>query len=214
MKKKTFCYGPRGSHTRVFSIGWEWPQATALIRPSLRTTHSYGNLPYIKETIVLARKPHNWDLFCNGWLTDMGIDTFADWLQKSGNCVTWFMSVIEAQSKWVEFCNMIHKCHRSSEQMGRKANCHFFSVGSWSRDVWPSHLVSQNDSTLLVVFLELKWKVFGELHVKVYFWFQWSHVTKLCVYTLSFINLYGRPWPAILSWAINVRLHSIGCLWR
>jgi hypothetical protein len=144
----------------------------------------------------------------------MGIDTFADWLQKSGNCVTWFMSVIEAQSKWVEFCNMIHKCHRSSEQMGRKANCHFFSVGSWSRDVWPSHLVSQNDSTLLVVFLELKWKVFGELHVKVYFWFQWSHVTKLCVYTLSFINLYGRPWPAILSWAINVRLHSIGCLWQ
>jgi hypothetical protein len=43
---------------------------------------------------VLARKLHNWDLFSNGWLTEMSIDTFADWLQKSGNSVTWFMSVI------------------------------------------------------------------------------------------------------------------------
>jgi hypothetical protein len=34
------------SHTRVFSIGWEWPQATVLVCPSLRRTHSYGNLAY------------------------------------------------------------------------------------------------------------------------------------------------------------------------
>jgi hypothetical protein len=101
-KRKRFCHVTRGSHTHVFSIGRGCPRATALIRPSLRRTHSYENLPYNKETIVLARKPHNWDLFSNGWLTDMGIDTFADWLQKSGNSVTWFMSAIEAQSKWVE----------------------------------------------------------------------------------------------------------------
>jgi len=35
-----------GSHTGVFSIGREHPQATALVRPSLRRTHLYWNLPY------------------------------------------------------------------------------------------------------------------------------------------------------------------------
>jgi hypothetical protein len=58
-KKKRICYRPRGSHTHVFSISWECPRATALIQPYLRRTHSYENLPYNKETIVLARKLHN-----------------------------------------------------------------------------------------------------------------------------------------------------------
>jgi hypothetical protein len=38
-----------GSHTGVFAIGWGCPQATTLVRPSVRRvgrTHSYGNLPY------------------------------------------------------------------------------------------------------------------------------------------------------------------------
>jgi hypothetical protein len=30
----------------VFSFGREHPQATALVRPSLRRTHLYWNLPY------------------------------------------------------------------------------------------------------------------------------------------------------------------------
>jgi hypothetical protein len=47
-KKKIFyfilnvCGGP---HTGVFSICQEHPWASALGRPSLRRTHSYGNLP-------------------------------------------------------------------------------------------------------------------------------------------------------------------------
>jgi len=36
-------------HTCVFSIGWECPQATTLVRPSLKRTHSYENLPYKKR---------------------------------------------------------------------------------------------------------------------------------------------------------------------
>jgi hypothetical protein len=32
--------------TRVFPTGWECPHVTALVRPSLRRTHSYGNPPY------------------------------------------------------------------------------------------------------------------------------------------------------------------------
>jgi hypothetical protein len=35
-----------GSRTRVFSIGWEHPWATALMQPSLMRTHLSGNLPY------------------------------------------------------------------------------------------------------------------------------------------------------------------------
>ncbi len=34
------------SRTHVFCIGWEHRWATALVPPSLRRTHSYGNLPY------------------------------------------------------------------------------------------------------------------------------------------------------------------------
>jgi hypothetical protein len=37
-------YIPGGSHTHVFCIG-QTTRATALVRPSLRRTHSYGNLP-------------------------------------------------------------------------------------------------------------------------------------------------------------------------
>jgi len=35
-----------GSHTGVFAIGWGCPHATTHVRPSIRRTHSYGNLPY------------------------------------------------------------------------------------------------------------------------------------------------------------------------
>jgi len=44
-KRRDFYIGG-GSHTQVFSIGWEDPWATALMRPSLKSTQSYGNLPY------------------------------------------------------------------------------------------------------------------------------------------------------------------------
>ncbi len=44
-KRRNF-YICGGSHTCVFSIGQECPQATVLVWPSLRRTHSYGNLPY------------------------------------------------------------------------------------------------------------------------------------------------------------------------
>jgi hypothetical protein len=33
----------------VFSIGWECPWPTALVPPSLRRTHSYGNLPPLQQ---------------------------------------------------------------------------------------------------------------------------------------------------------------------
>jgi hypothetical protein len=36
-------------HTYVFSIGRECPQATTLVRFSLKRTHSYENLPYKKR---------------------------------------------------------------------------------------------------------------------------------------------------------------------
>jgi hypothetical protein len=45
-KRRDF-YICRGSHTSVFSIGQERPQATALSR-----THSYGNLPYNTTTLI------------------------------------------------------------------------------------------------------------------------------------------------------------------
>jgi hypothetical protein len=46
VKKRRDFYLGGGSHTRVFSISRESPQATTLVQPSLRGTHSYGNLPY------------------------------------------------------------------------------------------------------------------------------------------------------------------------
>ncbi len=42
-RKRRDCYICEGSHTHVFSIGWEHPQATNLMRHSLRRTHLYGN---------------------------------------------------------------------------------------------------------------------------------------------------------------------------
>jgi hypothetical protein len=39
-----------GSHTHVFFIIWECPQATTIVQPSLRRTHLYENLPYKKPT--------------------------------------------------------------------------------------------------------------------------------------------------------------------
>jgi hypothetical protein len=45
-KKKRFFYIHGGSHTRVFSICQERPWANTLVQPSLRRTHSYGNVPY------------------------------------------------------------------------------------------------------------------------------------------------------------------------
>ncbi len=45
-REKRDFYIRGGSHTRVFSIGQERPQHTALMWPSLRKTHSYGNLSY------------------------------------------------------------------------------------------------------------------------------------------------------------------------
>jgi len=42
----------RGSNTHVFSIGRKLPQAIALMRPSLRRTQSYGNLPYNKNNSI------------------------------------------------------------------------------------------------------------------------------------------------------------------
>jgi len=41
--KKRYCYICEGSHTRVFSISREHPQATTLMWHSLRRTHLYGN---------------------------------------------------------------------------------------------------------------------------------------------------------------------------
>jgi hypothetical protein len=41
-----------GSHTHVFSIGRECPRPIALVSPSLKKTHSYGNLPYNKFVLV------------------------------------------------------------------------------------------------------------------------------------------------------------------
>jgi hypothetical protein len=43
-------------HTCVFSICQKCPRATALTKPSLRRTHSYGNLPYNIE-IALGLPP-------------------------------------------------------------------------------------------------------------------------------------------------------------
>jgi hypothetical protein len=51
-----FFYVGGGSHTHVFSISQESPQATtALMRPSLSRTHSYGKLPYNIKYTVLRR---------------------------------------------------------------------------------------------------------------------------------------------------------------
>jgi hypothetical protein len=46
-ERNKYCY----VHTCVFFIGRECPQATALVRPSLKRTHSYGNLPYNKRKL-------------------------------------------------------------------------------------------------------------------------------------------------------------------
>jgi hypothetical protein len=43
------------SHTGVFAIVWGCPQATTLVRPSVRRTHSYGNLPH---NITRLEKKH------------------------------------------------------------------------------------------------------------------------------------------------------------
>ncbi len=45
-RKRRDFYTCGGSHTHVFSIGQEHPQATTLMQPSLRKTHSNWNLPY------------------------------------------------------------------------------------------------------------------------------------------------------------------------
>jgi len=42
------------SHTRVFSMGQECPQATPLVQCSLRRTHLYGNLPYNKMSQICS----------------------------------------------------------------------------------------------------------------------------------------------------------------
>jgi len=51
-----------GSHTRVFAIGWGCPQATTFVQPSVRRTHSYGNLPYnitrLEKTHCSSCPPH------------------------------------------------------------------------------------------------------------------------------------------------------------
>jgi hypothetical protein len=48
-KKKRDFYVRGGFHTHVFSISWECPGATALVRPSLRRTHSdVGTSPTTK----------------------------------------------------------------------------------------------------------------------------------------------------------------------
>ncbi len=53
-KRRDF-YIRRGSHSRVFSIGRERPQAIALCR-----THSYGNLPYNTTKLIknLGKNTH------------------------------------------------------------------------------------------------------------------------------------------------------------
>jgi hypothetical protein len=45
-RKRTDFYVLGGSLTCVFSIGRGCPRAAALVQPSLRRTHSYGDLPY------------------------------------------------------------------------------------------------------------------------------------------------------------------------
>jgi hypothetical protein len=55
-RKRRDFYVCGGSH--VFSIGREHPGSTALMRPSLRRTHSYGNLPYNK--IPYQHRGQNW----------------------------------------------------------------------------------------------------------------------------------------------------------
>jgi len=51
-RKRRDFEGHGGSHTHVFSIGWECPRPIALVSPSLKRTHSYGNLPYNKFVLV------------------------------------------------------------------------------------------------------------------------------------------------------------------
>ncbi len=57
-EKEEIFYVCEGSHICVFSIVREHPGSTALMRPSLRRTHSYGNLPYNK--IPYQHRGQNW----------------------------------------------------------------------------------------------------------------------------------------------------------
>jgi hypothetical protein len=59
-KKKRLLSVLEDSHTHVFSIDRQCPQATALMRPSLRRTHSYVNLPYNKITLCESKFNISW----------------------------------------------------------------------------------------------------------------------------------------------------------
>jgi len=59
--------------TCVFFIWWECPRATALMRPSLRRTHSYENLPYNIKNPNDTSKVHRYRNICHTCLTTIWI---------------------------------------------------------------------------------------------------------------------------------------------